>query len=120
MQTLSVWKSLKFVFWERVNVTEKLEIVFIRIENIIGKEQILVGSIFSFSNNVFKSLLYIFCHVPVAGLHTGFESTGFLVQSLAQPISFQGLMTVTMTRFIPFSTLTIVSTISVRESNQWL
>ena len=38
----------------KMNVTEKLKFVCRRIENIVGKEKMLVTCIFSFSLNVFK------------------------------------------------------------------
>ena len=73
---LSIWKSLKFVVWGRVNplpddkisdfsklkafaddkmnVAKMMIYVFDRPENIVGKGKMLVTSIFYFSHNVFK------------------------------------------------------------------
>ena len=44
---------------DKINVTEKWKLVSGRVENIVvKKEKIMVISIFSFSHNVFKSLLF--------------------------------------------------------------
>ena len=61
MQTLSVWKSLKFVVWEKVNTFLTFKNPF---ENIVGKEEnagnehFLVTSIFSLFHNVFYPYRY--------------------------------------------------------------
>ena len=45
----------------KINVNEKLKFVLGRVENIVGKEKMLVTSIFSFSFNVFKRPLFQGC-----------------------------------------------------------
>ena len=59
LQTLSVWKSLQFVVWERVAI-------------MLLKEKILVTSIFSFSHNVFypskikiQTFVHLFCRLQI-------------------------------------------------------
>ena len=49
------WSKLKACADDKINVTEILRFVWRRVENIVGKEKMLVTSIFSFSHNVFKS-----------------------------------------------------------------
>ena len=83
LQTLSDWKSLKLVVWERVNslpndsfltgpyskhlqrtnqILLKLWILsWIGLKTLWEKEKMLVTSIFSFSHNVFKSFLFQGC-----------------------------------------------------------
>ena len=39
---------------DKSNVTQNIKVVFFSIENIMGKEEMLVTSIFFFSNNVFQ------------------------------------------------------------------
>ena len=52
------WSKLKAFADDKIDLNEKLKLVFERIENKVGKgEDILVSSNFSFSRNVFKSLL---------------------------------------------------------------
>ena len=52
----SDWSKLKVFAENKINVTEKLKFVSGTVENIVGKEKMLVTSIFSFSHNVFKRL----------------------------------------------------------------
>ena len=54
------WSRLKAFADNKSNVTKKLKFVLERVENIVGKEKMLVISIFSFSNNVFKRLFFFF------------------------------------------------------------
>ena len=50
--------KLKAFADSKMNLTKKLKFAFEKVENIVGKkEKMLVTSIFSFSNNVFKRLL---------------------------------------------------------------
>ena len=41
---------------DKINVTEKLKFVFGMAENILGKHEMLISSIFSFSQNIFERL----------------------------------------------------------------
>ena len=51
-------KSMLKTFAEdKIYVDQKLKLVLGRTENIVGKEKMLVDSIFTFSNNVSKRLL---------------------------------------------------------------
>ena len=52
------WSKLKVFAYDRINVTKKLKSVFGWVEVIVVKEKILVTSIFSFSDNVFKRPLF--------------------------------------------------------------
>ena len=47
------WSNLKALADNKINMTEKLKIVFGRLEN-MEKEKMLVTGIFSFSHNVFR------------------------------------------------------------------
>ena len=47
--------KLKAFADNKINVTQKLKFVSLRVEDIGEKEKMLVTSIFSFSHNVFKS-----------------------------------------------------------------
>ena len=49
--------KLKALADNKINVTQKFQFVLGRVENILGKGKMLVTSIFSFSQNLFKSLL---------------------------------------------------------------
>ena len=51
------WSRLKAFADDKINMAEKLNFVLERAENIAGKGENAVTSIFSFSHNVFKSLL---------------------------------------------------------------
>ena len=51
------WSESKEFADDRINMTEKLKIVLGRVENMVGKGEMLVTRIFSFSHNVFKRLL---------------------------------------------------------------
>ena len=55
------WSKLKAFADDKVNVTEKLKFILERVENIVGKEKMLITSIFSFSLNGFKRLLFLGC-----------------------------------------------------------
>ena len=48
--------KLKAFADDKVNLAEKLKLVLGGVENIVGKEEMLVTSIFTFSHNVFKRL----------------------------------------------------------------
>ena len=50
---LPKWKAFAD---DKLNVTQNVKVVFHRLENIVGKEEMLVTSIFFFSHNVFKRL----------------------------------------------------------------
>ena len=52
------WSKLKAFADGKLNLADKLKFVLGRAENILGKKKILVTSIFSFSQNVFKRLLF--------------------------------------------------------------
>ena len=55
---LLAWSKLKAFADEKINVTEKMEILYrMRKKRLREKEKMLVTSIFSFSHNVFKRLL---------------------------------------------------------------
>ena len=54
---ISDWSKLKAFAEDKINVTEKLKVVLRRVENIVGKGENAVTSIFSFFHNVFKRLL---------------------------------------------------------------
>ena len=51
------WSKLKGFADNKSNMAQVIAILFDRVENIVGKEKMLVTSIFSFSHNVFKKLL---------------------------------------------------------------
>ena len=51
------WSKVKALADVKINVTEKQKFVLVRAEKIIGKEKMLVVSIFSFSHYVFKGPL---------------------------------------------------------------
>ena len=51
------WYNLKPFADDKINVTQIWNFVKGRIENIVGKGEKLLTSIFSFSDNVFKALL---------------------------------------------------------------
>ena len=51
------WSKLKAFADDKLNVTKMIISLFDRVENIIGKGEIACTSNFSFSHNVFKSLL---------------------------------------------------------------
>ena len=54
--------KLKEFAEDKINVTQKLKFDFGRVENIVRKSsKMLVTSIFSFSHNVFKRLLFQGC-----------------------------------------------------------
>ena len=55
------WSKFKIFADNKVNLNEKLKIVLGRAENIMGKKKMLATSIFSFSHNVFESLLFRDC-----------------------------------------------------------
>ena len=56
--TILDWSKLKAFADDKINVTKKFNFVLGRVENIVEKKKkMLVTSIFSFSHNVFKSLL---------------------------------------------------------------
>ena len=59
------WSKFKAHAGDEINVTEKLNFISGRIENILEKEKKLVTSIFSFSQNVFKG------HLPQGSLKVG-------------------------------------------------
>ena len=70
LQTPSVWKSLKFVVWERVNSlphdSDFTALLEKRLKTLWEKEKMLVNSIFSFSYNVLYPSKYefnFFCHI---------------------------------------------------------
>ena len=48
------WSIFKAFADDKIKVGENLKTVYGRVENIVGKEKMLVTSIFSFSHNVFK------------------------------------------------------------------
>ena len=48
--------KLKAFADDKVNLAEKLKLVLGGVENIVGKEEMLVTSIFTFSHSVFKRL----------------------------------------------------------------
>ena len=52
------WSKLKAFADDKSNLNEKLKFVLGRVETMLEKEKMLVTSIFSFSNNVFKRLLF--------------------------------------------------------------
>ena len=52
------WSKLKAFADGKLNLADKLKFVLGRAENILGKKKILVTSIFYFSQNVFKRLLF--------------------------------------------------------------
>ena len=52
------WSKLKALADDMLNVTEILKFDLERVENIVGKEKMLVASIFSFPHNVFKWHLF--------------------------------------------------------------
>ena len=51
------WSIFKSLADNKINVTQNLKFVLGKVENIWEKEKMLVTSIFSFSKNVFKSIL---------------------------------------------------------------
>ena len=53
--------KLKALEDENFNLAQNVQFLFVRVENIAGKEKMLVTSIFSFSHNVFKRLLFQGC-----------------------------------------------------------
>ena len=55
------WSNLKAFADDKMNLNEKLKVVLQRLENILGKEKMLVTNIFSYSQNVFKNLLFQGC-----------------------------------------------------------
>ena len=55
------WSKLKALADDKINVTEKLNFVLGKVENIVGKGENAGTSIFSFSYNVFKRLLIQGC-----------------------------------------------------------
>ena len=52
------WSKLKAFADDNINMTQKLKYVLERLENIVGKGENAVTSIFFFSHNVFKRLLF--------------------------------------------------------------
>ena len=50
------WSKLKVFADNKIKVLKMMIFVFDRVENTVGKEKMLVTSIFSFSHNVFKGL----------------------------------------------------------------
>ena len=52
------WSKLKASADDKLNVNEKMEFVLEGLKTLLEKEKMLVTSIFSFSNNVFKRLFY--------------------------------------------------------------
>ena len=51
------WSKFKALADDKINETQKLKNAFGWVENILGKEEMLVTSTFSFFQNVFKSLV---------------------------------------------------------------
>ena len=56
-QQISDWSKFQTLADDKISVTEKLKYVLGMVENILGKWNMLVSSIFSLSQNVFKKLL---------------------------------------------------------------
>ena len=107
LQTLSIWKSLKFVGWERVKGE--------------GTWMLLVQCISSgyrcYNTNIVMLKNWIGYQRPVITpeiLRTG------LVGFPAWPISFKVLMITFTTGFMPLSPPTIVSTVVWWKRSQWL
>ena len=90
---------------DKIIVTQKLKHVLERLENIVGKEQMLVASIFSSSNNVFRSfqklsfpeVLNIVLYLVKQGLYSTECTLYYKTNSLPYPDKKElaGLMNVT-------------------------
>ena len=52
------WSKLKELADDKINVTEKVKFGFGHIDNIVGKVEMLVTSIFSFSRNISKGFFH--------------------------------------------------------------
>ena len=50
------WSKLKAFANDKINVNEKLKFGLGRVENIVGKGEMLITSIFSFSHNIFLTI----------------------------------------------------------------
>ena len=55
------WSKLKAFADNKINVTQELKFISGRVENIVGKEKMLVTSIFSFFHSILKSFLIQGC-----------------------------------------------------------
>ena len=55
------WSKLKVFTDDKMKMNKEIKLVLGRVENILGKGEMLITSIVCFSNNVFKSLLFHHC-----------------------------------------------------------